>query len=70
MFESCMVIPSSQSSFRIEVEHNLEFAESFLSLPNIGVEYDKMSISHHPFSVEAFKVMSCLSMVGPKTVAD
>ena len=72
MLETCMVIPFSQSSFRIE--HNLELGESFLSLPDIGVEYDeiiKKPLSHHPFSVVAFKeIMSWLSLVGPKTVAN
>jgi hypothetical protein len=42
------------------VEHNLEFGESFLSMPDIDVEYDEISkkpFSHHPFSVVAFKEM-------------
>ena len=53
-----MVIPLSQSSFRMQMEHNLAFGESSLSLPDIGVECDEMSqepFSHDLFSVVAYK---------------
>jgi hypothetical protein len=54
MMEECLFLSFVYSSFRIEVKHNLESGESFLSLPYIGVECDESSKkpSHMNPSVE------------------